>query len=167
MPTFVLTQLHSKLPKLKEWRMLVTGASSTEAEWAIGMPAKTIANRIFRDPHMNSDNPLGPSYIKAAGLASINIFSRLLAGESLLVNKVGGYCLYSPQSEIKRVTQDKWPDEEHEVFTLSRWPNGTHWYPSSSDPTREFNGMKWDDKVDGIRWLQDKFGRTADIRVKR
>ncbi len=141
--TFVLTQLHYKLPDLLEWRLLV------DADFPnVDVMLEKYEHRIMlklADPHIKTGTFYANTLFDAINLYADRISRRLVAGEQILMNRNGGYSFYRLQDDKKRVERDTlmFPDQDIEIITLSTWPNGTHYYPTSNNLNRDFGGKKY------------------------
>ena len=85
------------------------------------------------DPHIQKDEDRRAFYnpIKLAAQWLCTIEHYLLRGETLLVNSNGGIMPMEGAKILDTVesTSLHWDDRfDDEVITLSRWPQGRHWY---------------------------------------
>ena len=168
--TFVKYQLHSKLPKLTEWRLLVTpdrGDVGMLLPQLQGIFSKAIFQKFY-DPHINK----APWLQSVVGIVPLTtkwittVMAALNSGRALLFNSKGGYCDYAEKREVERLQSSElvWPTEGAEVITLSRWPENPHWYPSSSSG-RDFEGRKFNTVAEAKRVIK-RMLPTAEIKVK-
>jgi len=140
---------------------------------------KGIANLYFfkfgMDPHLKPDSEEGmlknPVRLAASWLQSMEKF--LIAGTTVLVNSSGGMMPYD-ESKVRTAIErwemiwpsdETWPSDEfneREIITISRWPQGRHYY-LSSNKGRVFVPSKYRNYEHAKRVAEQY---TSNIRIK-
>lgn len=134
---FVRCQTHPKCPDVIGWYLVLEpGDIDTLMKLHKGV-CYFYFHKFGMDPHLKPDTKEGylknPVRLAASWLQSIEKF--LLEGITLAINSNGGIAPLDSVtilSEHQRETIS-WPDYyDDEVITISRWPEGRHYYLSSN-----------------------------------
>ena len=91
----------------------------------------------------------------------------LLRGETLLLNMSGGMMPMAGATILDTVESEEliWPDRhDDERITLSRWPQGRHWYLSSTT-NRVFIPLKYVSYEEALK-VARRYVPAARIRTK-
>ncbi len=135
--TFHLCQPDSRLPKVTGW-YLELQPDDTETLFLLH---KGVAGLYFskfgKDPHITKDADCSILYnpVKLAASWLLSIESYLLAGRAVLVNSQGGFMPMHNVKILDTVQSDdiSWDERyDNEIITVSRWPEGRHYYLCSS-----------------------------------
>ncbi len=151
---FACCQTHPDLPDLQGWYLIVKpGDMGTLMELHEG-----VARRFFcmfaLDPHLPQEKCPGfysPVVLAAGWLVTIEKY--LLEGVIVAVNSRGGML---PLAEVKVLStieseEMRWPNIiEDERITISRWPEGRHFY-LSSNRSRIFVPSKYNEYAAAFR----------------
>ena len=129
---FHLCQTHPKCPDLRGWYLeLKPGDFVTLMDVHVGV-CHLYWSKFGLNPHIDPSGPYNPLVLAAKWMQSVERF--LLSGETVLINSLGGM-LPGKAKVLDTVELDKleWPDLfDDEVITISRWPEGKHYYMSSN-----------------------------------
>jgi len=134
---FVRCQPHAKCPDLHGW-YLVLKPDDLDTLMKIHKGVVGLLYHKYKlDPHIPKSEFLltiyNPIRLAAGWLACVE--KHLTAGITLAVNSKGGWF---PLSRMEVLVEEKserliWPDRyRNEVITISRWPEGRHYYLSSN-----------------------------------
>jgi hypothetical protein len=146
MHRFLRCQTHPKCPNVIGWYLVLEPSDvETLAKLHKGV-AGLYYYKFGLDPHI-TESEMAPYYnpVKLAAQWYASVEIQLQKG-ALLVNSCGG-CL--PMDDSVKILSEhesevmEWPDYyDDEVITISRWPEGKHYY-LSSNKNRVFVPSKW------------------------
>lgn len=133
---FVYCQPHAKCPDLKGWYLIL---EPDDVDTLMELH-KGVAGLYFRkfglDPHYNKPELAtfyNPIRLAATWFTTVEKF--LFTGTTLAVNSSGGWLPLDSVKVLKGEVSKKfiWPDRWlWETITISRWPEGRHYYLSSN-----------------------------------
>jgi len=135
---FARCQPHPKCPDLQGW-YLILEPNDLDALMKLH---RGVANLYFSkfgmDPHIKPDSVEGvlknPVRLAAMWLRTVEKF--LTAGTTLAVNFCGGMVPLDSVKVLAEIESERmnWPNDydQEEIVTISRWPEGKHFYLSSN-----------------------------------
>jgi hypothetical protein len=139
MYTFVKVQCHPKIPSLTGWYLKISkGDMISYSDFQLSMVAKIARQKI--DPHIKTEK-IPSWWMKlfsplAQSKKWTEVTSFYICKHDLLFNKDGGWMFFNPKYLLETCTSDilKFPEEtyKHEIITIKKWPQGKHWYLTSS-----------------------------------
>lgn len=151
---FARCQTHSKCPDIQGWYLILEPDDvDTLTELHKGI-ANFYYHKFGMDPHlMESEMAMAynPIRLTAIWLRSIEKF--LSAGTTLAINQSGGMMPLDSVKVLATVESEKmvWSTlYENEVITISRWPEGHHYY-LSSNKNRVFVPSKYVEYKDAVQ----------------
>jgi hypothetical protein len=130
-------QTHSKLPDLQGWYLeLRPDDPETVMKVHRGVAAIYYA-KFGQDPHIQADETRKTLYnpVKLAASWLLSVERYLMAGEIVLVNVNGGLMPLHGTVILETVASDDidWDVRfDDEIVTISRWPEGKHYYLCSN-----------------------------------
>lgn len=133
---YVWCQTHSECPDLKGWYVVVEPDDfSLVAKLHKGI-THVYYHKFGLDPHLQKSEIAGIYNPVRLGANWFNVvFNFLMNNHTLIVNSVGGWLPLDSVTVFRTVESSKlvWPDTyDDEVITISRWPEGVHWYLASN-----------------------------------
>lgn len=137
---FVLVQL-KKCRRVTQWLLQTDSVLSKEVSEMHRIWLNTIYRKYKLDPHLTDyaakGNFIAAYLINIPKLAEgwMRTLMKLLKDGSVGFNRVGGMQSMNHLEVLKVEKREEllWPeDEEPETITISRWPNGKHFYLTSS-----------------------------------
>jgi len=130
---FCRCQCHPKCPNLQGWYLeLRPDDAETVMKVHKGVTA-TYWAKFGMDPHIDPTSPYNPIKLAALWLQGVERF--LLVGETILVNVNGGLMPFDGAIILETIGSDNldWNTRfDDEIITISRWPEGKHYYLCSS-----------------------------------
>ena len=130
---FALCQMHPKLPDLQGW-CLVLHPDDPETLMKVHSGVCYLYYAKFgMNPHFDPNGPYNPIKLAAQWLLSVERY--LLAGTTIVVNINGGIIPLEDIIVLETVESDnlRWNKRfDDEVITVSKWPDGTHYYLCSN-----------------------------------
>jgi len=154
--TFCLCQLHPKCPDLTGWMLAIRPADPVETLMKVHRGVICLYyNKFGLDPHIQAKEELrslyNPIRLAAGWLQTADKF--LIEGETILVNVNGGMMSAKEVTILETVESDDidWDVRyEDEKITISRWPEGRHYY-LCSDRSRMFVPDKYSSYDDALK----------------
>ena len=154
--TFCRCQLHPKCPDLTGWCLRITPNDPIETLMSVHRGVVSLYFHKFgEDPHIQADaarrDLYNPLKLATSWLQTAERF--LLRGEAIFVNVNGGMMPAKDVTILETVESDKidWDVQyEDEVITISRWPEGRHYY-LCSNKQRIFIPDRYNEYADAIK----------------
>jgi hypothetical protein len=154
--TFCLCQLHPKCPDLTGWMLAIRPTDPVGLLMEVHRGVISLYyNKFGLDPHIQADEfrrgLYNPIKLAAGWLQTADKF--LIEGETILVNVNGGMMCAKEVTILETIERDKidWTVRyEDERITISRWPEGEHYYLCSSK-NRIFVPDKYHDYADALK----------------
>ena len=164
---FIRCQPHAKCPDLHGWYLILRPDDLDTLIRIHRGVCGLLYHKFGLDPRTPESEFLGmvcnPINLAAGWLVAVE--KHLAAGIALAINSSGGWF---PLSRMKILVEEEstrliWPDKyKNEVVTISRWPEGRHYY-LSSNKNRVFTSGKHNTYKDA---LQVARMYTANIQDK-
>jgi len=150
---FARCRTNPKCPDVEGWYLVLKPDDpDTLAKLHKGV-ARFYFSKFGTDPHLVKSEFAGvfnPVKLAAQWLATVA--TQLFNGKTLVVNSKGGWQLYDSVEVLVTKTSSamRWPDlYKGEVITISRWPEGRHYY-LSSNRDRIFYPTKYTQYADAL-----------------
>ena len=154
--TFHNCQLHPKCPDLTAWMLAIQPTDPIDLLMTVHRGVIALYyNKFGQDPHIQANETqrelYSPVKLATGWLQTAHKF--LINGETILVNINGGMLTTKDVTILDTVTSDNidWDIRyDDEKITISRWPEGRHYYLCSSK-NRIFVPDKYNNYADALK----------------